>query len=277
MEYKIIVDSGCDITKQIEQQIGAVSVPLTMHLGEKNYTDDDNLDLPGFMAEMKACKEKVSTAAPAPSIYVDAMKAAKHAFVVTLSSKLSGSFATAVLSRTLAEEEGITDIHVFDSKSASAGELLIAVKIRQLLSNGMNKEQIIKTVNEFIENMKTYFVLEKYDNLVKSGRMSNIASKVIHLLNLRLIMGSDGDGSIKLHAKPRGTNQMIDKITAFIGSSNRQIAGENMVICHCNNLPLATQISNAVKQQFNFKEIFIVPVRGIISVYADDKGIVMAF
>jgi fatty acid-binding protein DegV len=90
-------------------------------------------------------------------------------------------------------------------------------------------------------------------------------------------MGSDGNGGIELHGKPRGTKQMIEKILSFIKSSEKSTSGESMVICHCNNLPLATQLSTAVKQHFNFKEILIVPTKGTISLYADDKGIVMAF
>jgi len=50
-----------------------------------------------------------------------------------------------------------------------------------------------------------------------------------------------------------------------------------MVICHCNNLPLAKQLSGVINGHFDFKEILIVPTKGAISLYADDKGIVMAF
>jgi fatty acid-binding protein DegV len=125
--------------------------------------------------------------------------------------------------------------------------------------------------------MKKYLVLERYENLIKNGRLNKVAGKIVSILNVKLVMGSDGNGSIILHAKPRGTNQMLDKIVSFIKNSNRPTSGESMVICHCNNLTLANQLSNAVKRHFDFKEILIVPTRGAISLYADDKGIVMAF
>ena len=278
MEYKIIVDSCCDMTPELEERLGISSVvPMTIMLGAKEFVDDDTLDLPGFMAEMKACKEKASSASPPPIAFMEAIESAIHSFVVTISSQLSGSYANAELGKQFAEENGIVDTHVFDSKSASAGEVLIAIKLRELLSKGIPKDQIINTINQFIESMKTYFVLERYENLIKNGRLNKVTGKIVQLMNVKLIMGSDGEGNIKLHAKPRGTEQMLEKIVSFIRSSNRPTNGESMVICHCDNLPLAKQLSNAIKRQFNFKEIIIIPTKGTISLYADAKGIVMAF
>ncbi len=277
MNYTIIVDSCCDMTPKLAGRLGTTSVPLTMRLGNKEFTDDAALDLPGFMAEMKACKEKVGSASPSPVSYQEAMEAAGHSFVVTLSSQLSGSYASAELGKTHAEESSGADTHVFDSKSASAGEVLVAVKIREMLSNGLPKEQIISAVNAFIDGMKTYFVLERYDNLLKNGRLNRITEKIISILHIKLVMGSDGNGNIALYAKPRGTKQMLDKLVALIKSSEKPTSGESMVISHCNNPSLAEQLKNAVKQHFDFKEIFIVPTGGISSLYADDKGIVMAF
>ncbi|MCL2149908.1 MAG: DegV family protein, partial [Dehalococcoidia bacterium] len=235
MGYKIIVDSCCDVTPQLAQQLDVTSVPLTMRLGQKEFTDDDTLDLPGFMAEMKACTEKVGSAAPPPLVYKEAMESARRSFVVTLSSQLSASHSNAKLGQTYAEENGAADIHVFDSKSASAGEVLIAVKLRELLSKGMSKDQIIGAVNHFIDNMKTYFVLERHDNLLKNGRLNKITGKIINLLNIKLIMGSDKLGNIALYAKARGTKQMLEKMVSFIRSSEKSTSGENMVISHCNN------------------------------------------
>jgi DegV family protein with EDD domain len=277
MECKIIVDSCCDMTPRLAERLGAVTVPLTMRLGSKEFVDDHTLDLPGFMREMAASKEKAGSASPPPVSFKEAIESAGRSFVVTLSSKLSGSYSSAELGKAHAEETAKVDTHVFDSKSASAGETLIALKIRELLSNGLSKEQIIGAVNSFIDNMKTYFVLEKHDNLLKNGRLNRITERIITVLNIKLVMGSDGNGSIALYAKPRGTKQMLEKLISLIKSSEKPTSGESLVISHCNNVNLAEQLSSAVKKHFDFKEVLIVPTRGISSMYADDKGIVMAF
>lgn len=277
MKYKIIADSCCDMTPELKKRLDLITIPLTMRLGQKEFTDDESLDINNFITEMKACTEKTSSASPAPLLYQEAIEKAQNSFVVTLSSRLSGSYASALLGKKLAEEGGKSETYVFDSKSASAGEVLIAVKIRELLEQGMAKDHIIQSVNHFVENMKTYFVLERYDNLLKNGRLNKLTGKLIHVLNIKLLMGSDGNGEIALYAKPRGTNQMIGKLLSFIKESGKKTDGESLVITHCNNPGLAERLSAAIEQQYNFKEILIVATRGLSSLYADDKGIIMAF
>jgi len=277
MEHKIIADSCCDMTPQLRERLGVVSVPLFIRLGEKEFIDDSTLDLDGFIDEMKCCTEKVGSASPPPSSYQKAMEDAQDSFVITLSSQLSGSYTNAMLGKSLAEENDGVDVHVFDSKSASAGELLIAVKLRELLKAEWSKEHIVQEVSHFIDDMKTYFVLDRYDNLQNNGRLNKVVGKFISVLGIKLVMGSDKDGNIALYEKARGTNQILEKLFALIRKSGKQTEGENMVITHCNNWELANQLMEVVKRQFHFKEIFVVPTGGLSSLYTDDKGVVMAF
>lgn len=277
LDYKVIVDSCCDVSKALFERFGFHRVPLTLTLGEKEYIDDEELDMPRFMADMKACKHRVGSAAPAPFLYRQAMDEEGNAFVVTLSEKLSASYNNALIGKNMADDDSASDVHVIDSKSASAGETLVAIKLWELIGQGLHADKIVNKITEFIKSMKTYFVLENYDNLIKSGRISKVTSTIAGILNIRLVMGSDGDGSICLTSKVRGAGEVIDKLLSLIKDSGRKIEGENFVISHCNNPELASNLSDAVCKQFNFKEVFVVPTGGLSSLYADNKGIIMAF
>ena len=86
---------------------------------------------------------------------------AERVYVVTLSEELSGSYNSAVLGKNLYEEEhGEKEIHIFNSKSASVGESLIALKIQECEDAGMAFEEVVRTVEAYIESQNTYFVLE---------------------------------------------------------------------------------------------------------------------
>ena len=271
MDYKIIVDSSSDLTPELEAAMGITTVPLHLRLGQKEYMDDANLNLAAFMEEMKACKEKVGTAAATPAAFADAMT--QDAFVVTVSAKLSATYSNAML----AAEDAPVDVHVFDSKTASAGGTLVALKIRELVSKGLPKQQIIESINSFIDGTKTYLVLERFENLIKNGRLGVLKGRIASVLNVKLILGADGQGEISLHAKVRGTKAMLDKMLSLISASGRSTTGENVVISHCNNQSLADQLAGLIRQKFDFKEIFIIPTRGTSSLYGDNKGIIMAF
>jgi len=277
MEHKIIVDSCCDITPDMKKQFNITSVPLTMLLGTKEFIDDSSLDIADFMQQMKDCTEKVGSAAPSPILYQEALKDSESAFVITLSSKLSGSYSSAVMGKSFVKEADTSKTHILDSKSASAGETLIAIKLHQLLAEGNPKELVIGAIKKFIDNIKTYFVLENYDNLQKNGRIGKLKGKLVQMLGIKLIMGSDGDGNIALYEKPRGARQVIGKMLSLIEKSGKNTEGENLVISHCNNPDLAEQLSSEIKRLFRFSDIFVVPTGGLSSLYADDKGVVMAF
>ena len=276
MDQAIVVDSCCDVTPELSKEYGITTVPLSIMLGDRSIIDDDSLSIPQLMKDMKNCKEKIGSAAPSPDLYKEAFIKAPQSYAVTLSCNLSGSYGSAMVGKELAQEEG-AEVHVFDSKSASAGEVLIALKIRELLRSGLQKANIISITESFIKHMKTYFVLDNIDNLMKNGRISKVTGRIITALNIKPIMGSDGDGNIALFSHARGEKQIIKKLADIIEHSGRKIEGERLVIAHCNNHGLAESLIAVIKQRYNFKDILLVPTRGISSIYANDKGIILAF
>ena len=277
MEYKIIVDSCCDLPLDLMQQMNAVKIPLTLRLGTKEYTDDEKLDLSRFMSEMQACKEKVGSAAPAPTLYQDAYEQAGSGFVVTLSSQLSASYANAQLARDMVDPETAKSIHVFDSKSATAAEISIAMKIRDYIREGCLFDEIVKRTESYIKSMKTYFVLERHDNLEKNGRLSKVKGILIRALNIKLVMGADASGQIQLYAKPRGMKCMVQALMDLIAQSGKGKAGDRLIITQCNNPLLARQLQERIEDVFAFDEVLIFPTGGLSSLYTDQGGVVMAF
>lgn len=274
---RIVTDSCCDTTPEMRADMGITSVPLTMIVGENEYPDNESLDMNGFMSDMKNTTGRSRSAAPAPDAYREAIESADEPFVVTLSSKLSASHGNAQLGNKAAGKSGRGAAFIFDSKSASAGETLIAIKLHELIRDGVTKDHIIQTVTQFIDNMKTYFVLENYNNLKRNGRLNKTTGAIIHLLNIKLVMGADENGEIKLFEKCRGIKRALQSLLSLIESSGKEPRDGNLVISHCNNRSLAEELSSMIKARFQFKKIIIVPTGGISSLYADDKGIVLAF
>jgi len=181
-----------------------------------------------------------------------------------------------MVGKEMAQKEG-AEVHVFDSKSASAAEVLVALKIGEMIRAGLQRAMIIERVEDFIKHMKTYFVLESLDNLIKNGRINKVTGKIITVLNIKPIMGADSEGNIALFGHARGEKQIIERLADTIEKSGKDIRDKIMVIAHCNNPGLAEKLMVAIKQRYHFKDIVIVPTKGISSIYANDKGVVMAF
>lgn len=274
--YTIVADSCCDMTPELREQLGVVSVPLTMTLGEDSYVDDETLDLPAFMAEMKQCTGRIGSAAPAPQLYRDAFCQNAPCFGITLSGQLSGSHQSALVGRDMAAEEG-TEVYVFDSKSASAGEVLLAVHLRELIDKGHPSLAIIAKMERFIKEMKTYFVLDSIENLQKNGRLNALVGKVISILGIKPVLGSDGNGNIALFSHARGQDQVVQRLAETVAKSKKETRGQDLVITHCNNPGLAARLKDAIERAYHFRKVWVVPTGGLSSVYADNKGVVIAF
>ena len=95
---KILVDSCCDLSAELRARTKAAVAPLTITIDGEDFVDDGSVDIPSYLAKMRASKETPRSACPSPDAYAGDIASAQDAcFVVTLSSKLSGTYQSAVL------------------------------------------------------------------------------------------------------------------------------------------------------------------------------------
>lgn len=279
MPIQLIADSCCDVTPAMKRLLGLSIASLNITVGEEHYRDDESLNTLALIAKMKACKTPPTTACPTPEEYAALMRQERESFVITLSSKLSGSYNAACVGRQLAlEETPDLRIHVFDSESAAAGETRIALFLRDLIDAGMDFDSIVEKTTAFIATMKTHFVLEDLSHLVKNGRISKAAGLLGTMLNIRPIMGENGHGEIIPLEKVRGTANAMRRLVEIVASETAQAAGLTLVLSYCNCLERAQELKKMFLSQCSaIKEVIMVPTNGISTVYADDGGIVVAF
>ena len=281
MAIQIIADSCCDVTGAMKNLLKVDIASLTIQVGEKHFVDDETLDTSVLIADMKAYKGAPTTACPAPEAYAALMAKQPESFVITLSSKLSGSYNAACVGRDIAlEADPSLKIHVFDSESASAGETRIALFLRDLIDAGLPFEEIVEKATAFIATMKTHFVLEDLSHLVKNGRISRAAGLIGTVLNIRPIMGENGHGEIIQLEKVRGTANAMRRLVDLVAEETREAAASSilMVLSYCNCAARAMELKKMfLAKCAALKDVITVPTNGISTVYADDGGVVIAF
>ncbi len=278
MEYRLIVDSCCELIDELREKLGAERVPLSMYVDGKEFVDNENLDVQTFIKAMVESKNIVKSSCPSPEAFVEKFRKAGHIFAVTLSSKLSATYNSAVVAKGIVEgEDPSKKIHVFDSLSATAGELLIGLKILECVEKNLSWEKIINTVDGFIKEMKTFFVLESLENLIKAGRMSRVKAQLAYALSIRPIMGADDEGNIKLYKKIRGSKKALSNMVDMISDYGQDIANKTLIITYCNCLDKAEYVKTLIKEKYNFKAIHMVPCGGLSSLYANEGGVVIAY
>ena len=277
MSFKIVVDSCCDLPAQLRRDPCFVQVPLTIHCGGSAFVDDEGLDQADLLWAMKQDENAPTTACPSPQAYLDAFQGADDVYVVTLSALLSGSHNSAAQARRLMEEDcPEVNIHVFNSCSASSGEVLVALKLRELAGAGLPFKKVVREVEQYIYEMQTLFVLESLENLRKNGRLTKMQAVVTSALKIKLFCGATPEGEIcklgQALSVEQALSKMVDRMAADPGHE-----GKTLALCHCNCLERAFQVKSWVEERCRFARILILEAGGITTVYANDGGIVAAY
>lgn len=277
MKYKIVADSSCDLNDELKEKLNISLVPLTINVDDKTYVDNDSLNVKELLKSIKNSKNLVKTSSPSPGDFLKEYEGADNIFVVTLSSALSGTYSSAVLSRNIAKENSNKFIHVFDSLSASVGETLVSMKIFELINNKYSNMEIVSKTEEYIHEMKTFFILESLDMLIKSGRIGRVLGHIASRLSIKLIMGANDDGTIKLVEKVRGSKRAFNRLVDIIGENGSKIEEKVLGIAHCNAKEKAENLKKEIMKRYPFKDVFVVETGGLTSTYANEGGIIVAF
>lgn len=277
MSYKIVIDSCGELLDDWKNDIRFESVPLTLMVGEDSIIDDETFDQKLFLKKVAECPECPKSACPSPERYMRAYQCeAEHVYAVTLSAELSGSYNSAVLGRNLyLEEHEDKKIHVFNSRSASVGETLIALKIQECEEAGMSFEEVVERVEAYISEQNTFFVLENLETLRKNGRLSTVKAFVANALKIKPVMGSTDEGTICQLDQARGMNKALIKMVEHIIAKTSDSAEKTLAISHCNCEARAQMLKMAIEEKIQTARIIVLDTAGVSSMYANDGGVIV--
>lgn len=277
MTYRLICDSCTDLAPEMIHDPVVKKAPLTIQVGAETVVDGENFHQGELLQKMRAWPDAPKTACPSPSAYLDMFGEEGDTYVITLSGLLSGSYNSAMQARAIYREEGGKgNVHVFNSRSASAGQTQIALLVRELAGRGLPFAQVVERVESYIGRMKTLFVLENLDNLRKNGRLTRMQSLVTGALRVKLLCGATPDGEIQKMGQGLTIRQTLAKMVGHM-AEDQDHADRRLVIAHCNCQERAETVRDMVRQKCRFGEIMIVATGGISTVYANDGGIVVAY
>lgn len=277
MNYKIVVDSCCELPESKKNSPVFQSIPLTLMIDELQIIDDETFDQKDFIERVAASPNCPKSSCPSPESYRQAYEGGYDCvFVVTLSEQLSGSYNSAVLGKNLFKEKNnTTKIHVFNSRSASVGETQVALKLEELAETGASFEKIVEQTEAFIEEMDTYFVLETLDTLRKNGRLTNLQAIIATVLSIKPIMGATPQGTIFKIEQARGINKALTRMTEIIANEVKEPEKKRLMISHCNCPDRAELVKNLLLSKLTVKEVLILDTAGVSTMYANDGGVIV--
>lgn len=278
-KYGIVVDSSCDLLSN-EVQVDGIDftiIPLNIVVGKQEFVDDDNINVASMLVEMSHVKDASKTSCPSPGDFMEAYKKSDVVFCFTLTSALSGTNNSANLAKMqLEEEDGLRKVYVCDTKS-TAGQMILCInKTIDCIQKGLSFDESVQEVEEYNKNLEVIFTLGSYDNLIKTGRMSNFAGAIASTLNIRVICRGNAEGEIQMVKKTRGQKAayaaMVDLMVAKKSLDNLDI-----YISHCDNIEAAQVIKEMILNKSQSAKVHIRDCKGLTSFYTMKSGVLIGY
>lgn len=277
MKWNIIADTACDLhNKDINNEnINFETIPFSIRIGNEEIIDDESLDVNKLIEKMDASKEPAKTSCPSTGDWYDRFSKDGNVIAITITSKLSGSYNSAIAAKNMIlEDDPNKNIVVLDSKSTGAEIILIIDRIVELINSGLEFDDVVKEINEFMKKTKVVFALSSFNNLVKNGRMSSTSALIARLLGF-VGIGIARGGEIVMKTKARGKRHLIEKIIDDI--KERGFAAKKIIIDHCQNLNLAQMLEEKIKSIWSDVKVIIKSTRGLCTIYAEKGGLIVGY
>lgn len=184
--------------------------------------------------------------------------------VVSISSKLSGTYQAFVLAKDLVPE---LNVRIIDSRSVSQGQMYLIYEAIDMIKEGKSPEVIENRLNELRENITIYVLVDTLKYLVKNGRLSAASGFLGSLLKIKPLLKVIEDGSLVPHEKIRTAKRARERLLTII---KEDILGKKvkMFIAYTNNKDLALSIKEEINAENPDVLIEIVPLTPVVGSHA---------
>lgn len=272
-KIKIITDSTGYITKEYAEKENVTIVPLNYVFGEESGKEPFPGEFDEFYNKLKNTKLFPSTSQPAAGEFLDAFNKAfeegyDEIIAIVLSSKLSGTYNSAVLAKNMLENKIIT---IIDSQMSAANLKFLVEDAVEMAKEGRSSEEIQSHLDSKKLGMYVYLTTETLEYLSRGGRLSAVQATVGNLLNIKPIIELK-DGELKLLEKLRGKNKALSAIVDKVPDNVQKIG-----VCHVLDKDDAIKLKNILAEKFPQSIITIEELGPVIGAHLGPKGIGICF
>ncbi len=212
MKTRIIVDSTADLVPEIKNIVH--TVPLTVRFGEEEYIDGVTIDHKAFYEKLIETDVHPSTSQAAPSAfeteYEKAKLAGESVVVITLTSKLSGTYQSAVIAA-----NDYDNVYIVDSGTVAIGGGILVEYACKLLEEGFEAKEIAEKLEEVKNRIIIVALVDTLEYLKKGGRISKAVAFAGGVFNIKPVLSlTNGDINIigKARGSKMGNNLLVQEI-----------------------------------------------------------------
>lgn len=216
---KIVTDSTSDLTHEIASMLGITVVPLYVNLGGVTYRDNIDLTTEDFYRKLEQSDTLPTTSSPSPGnfaeVYDRLAAETDEILTITISSKLSASYKTALAGREIRKSNA--RVEIIDSLSAIAGLGLIVISAAKAAQAGQSLDEVINVTRSSMQRVEFRIAFDTLEYLKRGGRIGAAQAFLGSMLKVNPIL-TIKDGVIEGVARPRSRTKAMDFLYDFVAS-----------------------------------------------------------
>lgn len=266
MTVKIVTDSLSDISSEVARELGVTIVPLTVIFGHESFLDRVTITTDEFYRRLIHETVWPTTTQPTPKAFADVYDKlageTDEILVVTLSSKLSGTYQSALSAKGMVTKQ--CRVEVIDSQSVAMGHGLIVIAAAKKAKAGAKLDELVKFVNQAIHRSHLIIYFDTLKYLAKGGRIGKAQGMLGSLLSVKPIL-TVKDGEItpltRVRSLAAGFDYLYGAVAAYSGI-------DELAVEHTTNPADADSLVERVSGIFPKERIFRASVSPVIGTYA---------
>ena len=270
MTFKILTDSTADLSESWAQENDVQVLGLTIQLDGQTYetVGPDKLTSEQLLAKMESGSKPTTSqinVGQFEDVFRSYAKEETPVLYVAFASALSGTYQSAVIARDMVLE-GYPNavIRIIDTKAASMGEGLLVMKAAEARTAGQTLEQAADLIESLVPKVKTYFLVDDLNHLMRGGRISKTAALMGSLVNIKPIIAVKGDGTLDSVAKVRGKKKAQAEVVRM---TLENVSDPRVVIAYAGEKEVAENIKEQLLASGQVTEVLIMPLGPVISTH----------
>ena len=268
----VVVDSSADLADAVLDRHHIAIVPLQVVFGNEVFRDRVELRPDEFYRRLRSAKDLPTTSQPAPAEFVrvfrDALQEADEVVAVLLSGGLSGTFSAA---RAAVKAAGLSSVSVVDSRTVSLGAGMLALRAAELAESGWRAADIVAELERVRTQTGALITVDRYDNLLRSGRVTRGKAWVAGLLDVKPILSLDGAGRVVPVDRVRGRDNVAPRVLSLL---DRRLTPRPRAvrfgIAHADAPDVAERMRMALVAAYHPRDCFVSVATGVLGTHVGE-------
>lgn len=273
-KIKIVADTSCDLFELNHTNFSCA--PMKVITSEKEFVDDDWLDVDEMVDFMDKYKGKSKSSCPNINDWLKAFGDADDIFCVTITSGLSGSYNSACAAKDIYESENPGKrVFVIDSLSAGPELTLIIEKLEECINGDVPYEKICNIIKAYLKKTGLVFMLKSLKTFANNGRVSPVVARLVGIAGICIVGKASDKGTLEPVNKCPGEKRALKTLIKALEAEG--FKSGKISIGHCQNESAAVALKAMIRAKFKNASVEIHKFRGLCSFYAEKGGVLVGF